>query len=712
MDYRLLVYEELYRRCGGSFEVWSGVKAFTASSGQPAVNYGWHRDLQNFFLVGRRALWQSGHLSAAFQADVCVLEFNPRILSNWVILLYRRLFGLRTVIWGHLFPRAGMYSRTTPVRMTMLALAGEANLYTHSEARIFREKFPWLRANVSSNAVMWRRECYSGAVSSKKRHRLLFVARLVDEKKPGLLLEGFAQAIPHLPADICLDFVGSGPCGEALRKRTGELGLSKRVNFHGALYKTEDLRPLYEHAVMACSPGYVGLSATQAFGFGVPMLVAKEEQHSVEIELCREGFNTQFFPSDSPKALAAALISFVNDPQPWALRYDEIAAQLRETYTLDSMCDGFMSMFAAHVTEFAPWDAPRHVAIAWLGLPYYAARVIKESMQRHPGWKFTIISSRDIMPYTGIDEMLGQRVHWIDSAKPVTWKALGETYPDMMLITSWPHAAYRALANEAKDQYGSQIVVMFDNYLRYTPKQIAGYFYYRMVLDSLFSATWVPGEYSRRFARFLGAKDADIYTGLYAADHDVFYPPDGDFNRVGIVFVGQLVARKGLRHLAFAAAQLRSEGRPLQLSVHGCGPLEAALEGAGVEIKPFKQANELANVYRGASALILPSRIDHWGVVAHEAALCGCVLLVTKQCGCAKELVTHGVNGYVMSCSSTKEIIAAIEWWEGLSSEALASARVESIRLARLISPKRWADTLDELVGRFTNRPLPASKSE
>jgi glycosyltransferase involved in cell wall biosynthesis len=703
MGYRLKVFDELYRRSGGRLEVWSGVDWFSVSEGVPASDFPWHRRLTNRFIFKRRILWQSGHMDAAFAANICILEFNPRILSNWIILVVRRLLGAETIIWGHLFPRAGAQAPTAVIRFAMMLLARGINLYTHSEARILEKIFPRVRTNVSPNSVMWRRECHPSALRADERTRLLFVARLVPEKKPDLLLEAFAAAIARLPAAIRLDFVGTGPCEASLRRRIEELGLSDRVHLHGAIYETDLLRPLYDEAIATFSTGYVGLSSTQSFGFGVPMLIAAEERHSVEIELCKVGFNCAFFKSDEINILSENIVRFVTRRPLWACQYESISHNVRESYTLDHMCDGFMKLFAPFLKGVEPLDGKIRVAIAWLGLPYYAARVIRTAMDRHPDWHFTIISSRDVIPYDNIESMFSSRICWLDAQKSTSWLEIGEQMPDLMIITSWPYQAYRSLAQEAKDVRGTRIIVMFDNYLRYTPKQIAGFFYYRIVLRYLFSAAWVPGESGRRFALFLGVAAGDIYTGLYAADHNTFHLPDGNVQeqRDGLTFVGQLVPRKGLSALSNAIRTLRKERILFKFELFGEGPMKANLVACGLHVSPFQNATELAKIYRKASALILPSKLDHWGVVVHEAALCGCLLLVTRQCGCARELVHHGVNGYIMEHSSEEEMVKAISWWLQLSEVDAAKGRIESIRLAEKFSPQKWADTLDDLVAKF-----------
>jgi glycosyltransferase involved in cell wall biosynthesis len=715
-SFRLRLFTELHRRCGGHLEVWSGTDYFTPTTDAPARRFAWNRNLRNRFFRKHLVLWQSGHFRAATSASICILEFNPRVLSSWCLLLGRWLLGRPTMLWGHLLPRAGGNSPTVLLRLFMLKLAAGINTYTYSEydrmmrvgtkarTTVLGRLFSHPIVNVSPNALMWEHEFFRPSTAPANRCRILFVARLLDEKKPLLLLEGFARALPALPAGIRLDFIGTGPCEKALSAKIVALRLQEKVALHGSIYDIETLRRFYDEAVVAVSPGYVGLSATQAFAFGVPMLIADREQHSVEIELCRRGFNCEFFKSNDPSDLAEKIAELFVRPPVWSLQREQISSDVSSRYTLDLMCEGFMRMIQPHLNEHPAADAPVHVAIAWIGLPYYAARVIAEAMRRHPSWRFTIISSRDDVPYKNTEHFLGNAVHWIDPDKRTSWWRLGEPEPDIFLITSWPHTAYRGLAIDAKRRRDTVVVSMVDNYLRYTLKQLGGFFYFRMVLRPLYSAMWVPGSYSKKFMRFLGVDEANIYTGLYAADGDIFVPPPSDEPRRGIIFVGQYVKRKGLRNLAEAVLREREAGREPELCLIGQGPMREELLAQGLRVEKFLQPEDLARAYQRATALILPSYIDHWGVVVHEAARCGCLLLVTRQCGCSHELVEHGVNGYVMERSSVQEVLAALSWLAGLEPAAAEIGRKESVRRAELISPRHWADTLDKLVQRFVPR--------
>lgn len=75
-------------------------------------------------------------------------------------------------------------------------------------------------------------EC--GADDQRRSNSMLFLARLVRQKAPDVLIEAFARFVREVPG-WRLDLVGEGPLANELRQRVAALGIADRVTFHGAL---------------------------------------------------------------------------------------------------------------------------------------------------------------------------------------------------------------------------------------------------------------------------------------------------------------------------------------------------------------------------------------------------------------------------------------------------------------------------------------------
>lgn len=103
-----------------------------------------------------------------------------------------------------------------------------------------------------------------------------------------------------------------------------------------------------------------------------------------------------------------------------------------------------------------------------------------------------------------------------------------------------------------------------------------------------------------------------------------------------------------------ASSHIQTSTIPWNLVLLGDGPLRSELCDLvsdlslqeSVHLPGFKQYNEVAPYYALAGALILPSLNETWGLVVNEAMSCGLPVLVSKRCGCARDLVENGVNGF------------------------------------------------------------------
>jgi glycosyltransferase involved in cell wall biosynthesis len=113
-----------------------------------------------------------------------------------------------------------------------------------------------------------------------------------------------------------------------------------------------------------------------------------------------------------------------------------------------------------------------------------------------------------------------------------------------------------------------------------------------------------------------------------------------------LLYVGQLIARKGVELLLSAAAALQREGLVFSLLIVGNGREKAALEKRAADLHlrnvHFHAAlppEKMPAVYRSADVLVFPTLEDPWGLVVNEAILCGVTVLCSKYAGCAQELL-------------------------------------------------------------------------
>jgi len=117
------------------------------------------------------------------------------------------------------------------------------------------------------------------------------------------------------------------------------------------------------------------------------------------------------------------------------------------------------------------------------------------------------------------------------------------------------------------------------------------------------------------------------------------------------LFVGRLIERKGLDVLLDAFGRVGAG----ELWIAGDGPLRqmvdaAAAQDTRIRVIGHAAGNALAQAYREADVLVVPSLYEPWGLVVHEGLAYGLPVIATDQVGAADDLVDPGVNGFIVPC--------------------------------------------------------------
>jgi glycosyltransferase involved in cell wall biosynthesis len=103
----------------------------------------------------------------------------------------------------------------------------------------------------------------------------------------------------------------------------------------------------------------------------------------------------------------------------------------------------------------------------------------------------------------------------------------------------------------------------------------------------------------------------------------------GDGHGAYLLFVGAIQRRKD--PLA-ALAAARAVGLPLVVAGPEKEPdVARELRAGGAELRGYVSKDELADLYRGASALVLPSRFEGFGLPAVEAMACGTPVVASPE---------------------------------------------------------------------------------
>lgn len=133
-----------------------------------------------------------------------------------------------------------------------------------------------------------------------------------------------------------------------------------------------------------------------------------------------------------------------------------------------------------------------------------------------------------------------------------------------------------------------------------------------------------------------------------------------------LLYVGQLIARKGLLQLFDALARLTQ--RSWRLLIAGTGPLEPELRtrasrhgfAGRTEFLGYVQQEGMNEIYRRGDVLLFPSLNEVWGMVLHEAFLSGVYAVASDRAAASHALLRPGENGEMVSPRDVSALASAI----------------------------------------------------
>jgi 1,2-diacylglycerol 3-alpha-glucosyltransferase len=271
--------------------------------------------------------------------------------------------------------------------------------------------------------------------------------------------------------------------------------------------------------------------------------------------------------------------------------------------------------------------------------------------------------------------------------------------PTVVFVPSYWHWSLEC--NMLARAAGARIVMMNESHAGTERARGAKRWIKRQIVRRFHAALVGGAPHKRHFAN-LGLAESLIATGYDAVDNDYFSREaarargDADSLRSFwglpsryVLSLGRLVEKKNLATLVEAhrirCAEAGETAAP-DLVIVGSGPLDAALReqcrASGVEViertgsppfpEPgapagpraffygFRQISENPVFYALADAFVLPSVLEEWGLVVNEAMACSLPVIVSRNAGCAEDLVREGENGWVFDPSSAGELAACL----------------------------------------------------
>ncbi|MEN8834448.1 MAG: glycosyltransferase [Polaribacter sp.] len=339
-DYRLEFFKEIKQNLRENFELFGGNYYFDKSIiSDPKIQ---KNQVKNYFLVKRKLLFQTGIWHLLFKNVILVLEMNPRIISNWIFLIVRGLLNKETVLWGHAWSKSGKDSNSEKLRNVMKILSSKIIVYTNRQKEELQLRMPTKTILAAPNSLI--RKTKMVTKKPLESLNLIYVGRLTEQKKPLFLVEAFLKKIEEYPKNTNLIVVGAGSETKKITDLIKRNKAENRVKLMGHISDYEELKKMYSNAFFSISPSLAGLSITQSFSFGVPMLISEIEKHGPELEAVQLGLNALFFKTDSIDSFNKTLSLAFKKRDFWLNQRQSIVDFCKNEYSIEAMSKVFVNL--------------------------------------------------------------------------------------------------------------------------------------------------------------------------------------------------------------------------------------------------------------------------------------------------------------------------------------------------------------------------------
>lgn len=185
--------------------------------------------------------------------------------------------------------------------------------------------------------------------------------------------------------------------------------------------------------------------------------------------------------------------------------------------------------------------------------------------------------------------------------------------------------------------------------------------------------------------------------------------------KVKILFIGRLIARKGLQYVVRALPRIQELTQvPFEVEVVGTGTMRKALDGLATKLGVSHLIKYLGTVpydrlhesYQEADVFVLTSESEGMPAATLEAMSCGLPVVTTNVPG-NQEIVRDGENGFLINVGDTEALATSLA--RLLEGRELRQRMGERSR--QLMQPYEWREIMRQYVGIMEEIVHPSSSA-
>lgn len=233
--------------------------------------------------------------------------------------------------------------------------------------------------------------------------------------------------------------------------------------------------------------------------------------------------------------------------------------------------------------------------------------------------------------------------------------------PEVILCSGWGNPFYLKIVEQYSKS--AKTVLCFDNKWNGSLKQrlLAATSSFNFL--KTFKYCWVAGNPQAEYAKKLGFKPKNIFTGLYTADTNLFqFIGEEKLKNKGIypkkiICAARYIPQKDLPTLWNAFINVNEKlDNQWQLDCFGNGVLfENRIENVKIKHHCFVQPSKMSPYLLEAGLFVLPSLSEPWGVVVQEMALSALPMILSNKIGAGSEFL-DAKNGLLFEAGNQEDL--------------------------------------------------------
>jgi len=275
-------------------------------------------------------------------------------------------------------------------------------------------------------------------------------------------------------------------------------------------------------------------------------------------------------------------------------------------------------------------------------------------------------------------ELLFPQTDYCSISRAAIWEAvtakLVSLDPEVVVVCGYAITDSYVAIHWAR-RNGRAVIVMSDSNPFDAPRPWYREWFKRQIVR-LCDAALVAGSTAKGYMLDLGMPPDRIFEGCDVVDNAYFSSgvevakgaprprelPDAPY----FLSVCRFVEKKNLSRLlhAYHTYCARTGADAWKLVLVGDGPCKRELvelrDSLGLQHRVFfpgfLQYEQLPTAYAHAAAFVLASTVEQWGLVVNEAMSSGLPVIVSRNAGCAVDLVQDGRNGWAVDPFSTEDL--------------------------------------------------------